>query len=83
MTIPNPFSTCDLCDAFRHDSSGAFRVLPPVFQAYGGQLAFAGSVSTVKCHEDNTSVKATILAVKRSAGTGASCAMWSRISHRR
>ena len=60
MSIPNPFSTCDLCDAFRHDNSGAFRVLPPVFRAYGGRLAFAGTVSTVKCHEDNTSVKAAV-----------------------
>ena len=58
--VPNPFSTCDLCDAFRHDSSGAFRVLPPVFKSFGGQLAFAGKVSTVKCHEDNTSVKAAV-----------------------
>ena len=60
MTIPNPLSTCDLCDAYRHDSSGAFRVLPPVFQAYGGLQDFAGTVSTVKCHEDNTSVKAAV-----------------------
>lgn len=60
MTIPNPLSTCDLCDAYRHDSSGAFRVLPPVFQAYGGLRDFAGTVSTVKCHEDNTSVKAAV-----------------------
>ena len=53
-------STCDLCDAHKHDSSGAFRVLPPVFQAYGGRAAFAGPVSTVKCHEDNTSVKVAV-----------------------
>ena len=50
--------TCDLCDLHKIDSSGAFRVLPPVFQAYGGRAAFAGPVATVKCHEDNTSVKA-------------------------
>jgi regulator of ribonuclease activity A len=53
-------STCDLCDAHKGDASGAFRVLPPVFQAYGGRKAFAGPVSTVKCHEDNTSVKAAV-----------------------
>ena len=53
----NPAITCDLCDTHKGDASGAFRVLPPVFQAYGGRLAFAGPVSTVKCHEDNTSVK--------------------------
>jgi regulator of ribonuclease activity A len=50
--------TCDLCDAHKSDTSGAFRVLPPVFAAYGGRAAFAGPVATVKCHEDNTSVKA-------------------------
>ena len=49
-------NTCDLCDLHKGDQSGAFRVLPPVFQAYGGRAAFAGPVSTVKCHEDNTSV---------------------------
>ena len=56
----NPTITCDLCDTHKGDASGAFRVLPPVFQAYGGRLAFAGPVSTVKCHEDNTSVKAAV-----------------------
>ena len=56
----NPLSTCDLCDAHKTDTSGAFRVLPPVFQAYGGRAAFAGPVATVKCHEDNTSVKAMV-----------------------
>ena len=53
-------STCDLCDAHKHDSSGAFRVLPPAFMAFGRRAAFAGLVSTVKCHEDNTSVKTAV-----------------------
>jgi regulator of ribonuclease activity A len=52
--------TCDLCDAHKGDTSGAFRVLPPVFQSYGGRAAFAGTVVTVKCFEDNTSVKALL-----------------------
>ena len=56
----NTMPTCDLCDLHKHDTSGAFRVLPPVFQAYGGRAAFAGPVATVKCHEDNTSVKALV-----------------------
>ena len=56
----NPDNTCDLCDLHKNDQSGAFRVLPPVFQAFGGRAAFAGPVSTVKCHEDNTSVKAAV-----------------------
>ena len=55
-----PLSTCDLCDAHKHDSSGAFRVLPPVFVAFGRRAGFAGPVSTVKCHEDNTSVKTAV-----------------------
>ncbi|MEY2891023.1 MAG: hypothetical protein RJA98_931 [Pseudomonadota bacterium] len=56
----NPLLTCDLCDAHKGDTSGAFRVLPPVFQAYGGVAAFAGEVITVKCFEDNTPVKAAL-----------------------
>ena len=60
MSIPAPISTCDLCDAHKGDDSGAFRVLPPVFQSYGGAAAFSGMVSTVKCHEDNTLVKAAV-----------------------
>lgn len=53
-------STCDLCDARKGDTDGGLRVLPPVFQAYGGRLAFSGPVSTVRCFEDNTSVKAAL-----------------------
>ena len=53
-------ATCDLCDAQKNDSSGAFRVLPPVFRDFGGRAAFAGPVTTVKCFEDNTSVKAAV-----------------------
>lgn len=53
-------ATCDLCDAHKGDSSGAFRVLPPVFRAYGGRPRFAGPVATVKCFEDNTPVKAAV-----------------------
>jgi len=53
-------STCDLCDAHKADDSGEFRVLPPVFQAFGGQAAFAGPVRTVRCLDDNSSVKALL-----------------------
>ena len=55
-----PFSTCDFCDVHKADVSGAFRVLPPVFQSYGGKPVFAGPVTTVKCHEDNSLVKAAV-----------------------
>lgn len=53
-------STCDLCDLHKGDATGAFRVLPPVFRSFGGRAAFAGPVTTVKCFEDNTSVKAVL-----------------------
>lgn len=52
--------TCDLCDAHKTDTSGAFRVLPPVFRDFGAVRRFAGPVVTVKCFEDNTSVKAAV-----------------------
>jgi regulator of ribonuclease activity A len=54
------FATCDLCDAFKNDVSGEFRVLPPVFRDFGAIRKFAGPVVTVKCHEDNTLVKAAV-----------------------
>lgn len=68
MTAASPasFSTCDFCDENKGDDSGAFRVLPPVFHSYGGVAAFRGPVSTVKCFEDNTLVKAAV----ESAGEG-------------
>lgn len=60
------FATCDLCDAHKNDSSGAFRVLPPVFTDFGGIPKFSGPVVTVKCFEDNSLVKAAV----DSAGGG-------------
>ncbi|CAB1368614.1 ribonuclease E activity regulator RraA [Denitratisoma oestradiolicum] len=59
MTVPDS-ATCDLCDARKNDSSGDFRVLPPVFRDFGLRRKFAGPVSTVKCFEDNTLVKAAV-----------------------
>ncbi len=53
-------ATCDLCDAHKGDSSGSFRVLPPVFRDFGGRTVFHGPVSTVKCFEDNSMVKAAV-----------------------
>jgi regulator of ribonuclease activity A len=53
-------ATCDLCDAHKGDTDGAFRVLPPVFRDFGRRLAFHGPVSTVKCFEDNSMVKAAV-----------------------
>lgn len=54
------FATCDLCDAHKHDASGAFRVLAPVFRDFGGLRKFSGLVTTVKCFEDNSRVKAAV-----------------------
>ena len=54
------FATCDFCDVQKNDSSGAFRVLPPVFRDFGKLHKFSGPVQTVKCFEDNTLVKAAV-----------------------
>jgi regulator of ribonuclease activity A len=54
------FATCDFCDAHKNDSTGDFRVLPPVFRDYGAVHKFAGPVVTVKCFEDNSLVKAAV-----------------------
>jgi regulator of ribonuclease activity A len=59
-------ATCDLCDAHKNDASGAFRVLPPVFRDFGAMPRFAGAVTTIKCFEDNSLVKAAV----DSAGEG-------------
>ena len=53
-------ATCDLCDVYKGDSTGEFRVLPPVFRDFGQVKKFAGPVETVKCFEDNTLVKAAV-----------------------
>ncbi len=52
------FATCDLCDA--HGADPGLRVLPPVFRDYGGRRRFSGPVRTVKCHEDNSLVRAAV-----------------------
>ena len=52
--------TGDLCDADKADPNGGFHVLPPVFRDYGKRVRFAGIVSTVKCFEDNSFVKAAL-----------------------
>jgi regulator of ribonuclease activity A len=54
------FSTCDLCDERKADTDGAFRVLPPQYASFGGRAKFSGTVSTVKCFEDNTRVKEAV-----------------------
>ena len=54
------FATCDFCDEHKNDTTGSFRVLPPVFRDFGAVLKFSGPVVTVKCFEDNSSVKAAV-----------------------
>src|SRR5262245_5893850 len=56
----NPLSTCDLCDEYRHDAGERCRVLPPAFRDFGGRPRFHGTVSTVQCFEDNTSVREAV-----------------------
>ncbi len=53
-------STCDLGDKHKANGDDRLRVLPPVFQHYGGVTRFSGIVSTVKCFEDNSMVKAAL-----------------------
>ncbi len=60
MSSANDFATCDLCDAHKSDTDGAFRVLPPVFRDFGARRKFCGPMVTVKCFEDNTPVKAAV-----------------------
>lgn len=54
------FATCDLCDEHKNNTDGDFRVLPPAFKDFGRRIKFSGQVSTVKCFEDNTLVKAAV-----------------------
>ena len=62
-----PFTpTCDLCDAHRDASEDSFRVLPGVFRHFGAHKQFAGPISTIKCFEDNTSVRTAV----QSPGNG-------------
>lgn len=60
------FATCDLCDAHEDDTSGAFRVLPPVFRDFGATVKFSGPVATVRAIEDNSRVREAV----NSAGEG-------------
>jgi regulator of ribonuclease activity A len=59
MTSP-AFTTCDLCDAHEGDTSGAFRVLPPVFSDFGAERAFSGPVHTLRALEDNSHVREAV-----------------------
>lgn len=49
-------NTCDLCDRFED----RVRVLGLPLRDYGGRIAFAGRVSTVKALEDNSLVREAV-----------------------
>lgn len=48
--------TTDLCDAHPE----IVRVADPIFRAYGGKPDFGGPIATLKVHEDNALVRATL-----------------------
>lgn len=56
------FATADLCDA--HPDAAQVLVLP--WLDFGGRLAFAGKVSTIKAFEDNSRVREAV----NEAGNG-------------
>jgi regulator of ribonuclease activity A len=49
-------ATADLCDAH----PDAAHACEPVFLVFGGRRSFSGPVSTVRCFEDNSSVKEAV-----------------------
>jgi regulator of ribonuclease activity A len=60
MTI----SVCDLCDAHEAELVGTnakqLRLLPDVFQSYGGKPSFHGQAHTLRCPEDNSRVREAV-----------------------
>ena len=49
-------ATADLCDTY----ADRLQICEPIFQAYGGVTAMSGSISTVRCFEDNSRVKEAV-----------------------
>ena len=56
MTHEPTISVADLCDA----NEDEIEVCELQFRDFGGRIAFAGPIRTVRCHEDNSVVKATL-----------------------
>ena len=58
------FATTDLCDLLEDmgvdPGSAAFQVAAPALRDFGGRCAFHGAIATVRCHEDNSLVRATL-----------------------
>lgn len=57
------FSTADLYD----EHGGNLQVCDTQFRQYGGRLAFHGTVSTVRCYQDNALLK-SVLGTPGNAG---------------
>lgn len=51
-----PCKTADLCD----DHYPRLQVCEPMFRDFGGKRDFHGQISTIKCHEDNSLVRAAV-----------------------
>lgn len=51
------FKTPDLCDQHEAELSHSLRVVAPMFQRYGGRIAFSGQIVTLKLFEDNSLVR--------------------------
>ena len=49
-------NTADLCDAY----GDSIEYVEPIFRDFGRKIKFSGEISTVKCHEDNSFVKAAL-----------------------
>lgn len=56
------FKTTDLCDV----QSDEIQIAEPVFGDFGGNITFHGEISTVKCFEDNSMIRAAL----ETPGTG-------------
>ncbi len=56
------FKTADLCDQY----SNKLNIAEPQFSDFGGMRTFHGQISTVKCFEDNSLVRAAL----ETAGAG-------------
>lgn len=51
------FKTPDLCDQHEAELGRGLRVVAPMFQRYGGRIAFSGQIVTLKLFEDNSLVR--------------------------
>ena len=49
-------ATADLYD----EHGDSLQVATPMFNSFGGKKIFSGAISTVKCHEDNSFVRAAL-----------------------